>query len=154
MGELCQLKEVVCVEFADCVDGLGGHGNVFDVGVRVLLSVGVPSLGLRGRSRGVIVVVRWLRSPWVVGRDLRCGLGCGLGRGLPVVVRWLVAGLPGWLVASSSDPLRVLRGCLSPTVSVGGDGDKSESSGELGNHLEVLFGFDIFYFLAPFYLSK
>ena len=151
VGELGQLKEVTSAELADSVDWLVNFGNVADVGSSVLLGMRVPSLGLlRDGSGGGVVVVSWLlRGPWVVGSGLRCGLrcGCGLVGWLPVVVRWLaglpgwLAWLPGWLVTSRLDPLRVLRGSLSPTVSVGGDGDESESGGEVRNHLEVLLIF-------------
>ena len=60
-----------------------------------------------------------------------------------MVVRWLLvllrvlAGLPGGLLISSSDPAVVLRVGLFPTVSVGRDGKKSESGGELRNHFKV-----------------
>ena len=49
----------------------------------------------------------------------------------------VLAGLPGGLLISSSDPAVVLRVGLFPTVSVGRDGKKSESGGELRNHFKV-----------------
>ena len=88
----------------------------------------------------------------MLGLGIGHWFGCVLRGRLLVVVRCCEAperlldpGRVSLLLSSSSDPSKAgvpRGGLLSPTVSVGGDGSKSESSGELRNHILC---FNIFY---------